>query len=98
MAEGLSEWTITGALKNCEPGVQVRTSPLRLRGENPIERLEKGERPKVSDTPERRIYLGDELAQTLAASREPWPTLFRLARSLAGVRASCWRSGGRTST
>ena len=44
----------------------------RWHGENPFALLENGERPKVSETPERRIYEGDELAQTLAASTEPW--------------------------
>jgi integrase len=54
------------------------------RGDNPFAELEKGERPKVSSTPERRIYLGGELAQVLDASTEPWRTLFRLASVVAG--------------
>ncbi len=56
----------------------------RWRGENPIELLEGCERPKVSASPERRIYTADELAQVLAASTEPWTTVFRLAGVLAG--------------
>jgi integrase len=59
----------------------------RWRGESPLELLEAGERPKVSGTPERRIYRGDELAQTLVASSEPWTTLFRLA-GVVGARES----------
>jgi integrase len=47
-------------------------------------RLEAGERPKLSETPERRIYEGDELAQTLAASWEPWTTILRLANDVGG--------------
>ena len=46
--------------------------------------MEGGERPKVSETPERRIYTADELAQVLAASTEPWRTLFRLAGVVGG--------------
>jgi integrase len=49
--------------------------------------LEAGERPKPSTTPERRIYVGTELTQVLAAATEPWRTLFRLA-SVVGGRES----------
>src|SRR3954469_3579212 len=59
----------------------------RWRGENPLDLLEKGERPKVATTRERRIFEGDELAQTLAALWEPWTTLFRLA-AVVGARES----------
>ena len=45
------------------------------------------ERAKVSATPKRRIYVGGELAQLLAAATEPWRTLFRLA-SVVGGRES----------
>jgi integrase len=38
-------------------------------------------------TPERRIFAGDELAQTIEAATEPWRTLFRLA-SVVGARKS----------
>jgi integrase len=41
----------------------------------------------VSGTPERRIYVGEELAETLVAADEPWRTLFRLA-SVVGGRES----------
>ncbi|HWK25129.1 MAG TPA: hypothetical protein VNS09_01110 [Solirubrobacter sp.] len=56
----------------------------RWRGENPFELLDSSERPKPSATPQRRIYSADELAQTIAASTEPWSTLFRLASITAG--------------
>jgi integrase len=59
----------------------------RWRGENPIELLEHNERPTPGAAPERRIYAGDEFAQTLAASREPWTTIFRLAHDV-GARES----------
>jgi integrase len=83
-AGGLSEWTITGVLKTANRVFKFARRHCGWRGENPIGLLEKGERPKVSDTPERRIYLGDELGQTLAASREPWATLYRLAGVVGG--------------
>ena len=50
-------------------------------------RCSNGERPRVGETVERRVFLGDELEQTLAASIEPWTTLFRLA-SIVGARES----------
>jgi integrase len=56
-------------------------------GASPFTLLEKGERPRASETVKRRIYLGSELAGTLAASTEPWRTLFRLA-SIVGGRES----------
>jgi integrase len=54
------------------------------RGENPLELLDTSERPKVSASPERRIYEGDELTQTLTESWEPWTTIFRLAHDVGG--------------
>jgi integrase len=46
--------------------------------------LERGERPSPSDAPDRRVYTRDELDQTLAATTEPWQTLFRLADIVGG--------------
>jgi hypothetical protein len=46
--------------------------------------LDRGERPSVSEAPDRRIYMRDELEQTPAATNEPWRTLFRLADLLGG--------------
>jgi hypothetical protein len=43
-------------------------------GISPTKLLEHGEGARVSETPEPRIYEGDELAQTLAAATEPWAT------------------------
>src|SRR3954470_22165480 len=83
-AQGLSEWTIAGILKAAGRVFKFARRHCRWRGENPIELLEKGERPKVGTTRERRIFEGDELAQTLAASSEPWTTLFRLAGVVGG--------------
>ncbi len=83
-AQGLAEWTIVGVLKVVNRVFKFARRHCGWRGENPIGLLEKGERPKPSDAPERRIYEGDELARTLAASREPWTTLFRLAAVVGG--------------
>jgi integrase len=83
-AEGLSEWTIAGILKVTGRVFKFARRHCRWRGENPLDLLEAGERPKVSATAERRIYGVDELAQTLAASSEPWMTLFRLAGVVGG--------------
>jgi integrase len=83
-AEGLSEWTIAGILKAAGRVFKFARRHCRWRGENPIPLLEAGERPKVSVTPERRVFERDELAQTLAATTEPWRTLFRLAGIVGG--------------
>jgi integrase len=83
-AQGLSEWTIAGILKTAGRVFKFARRHCRWQGENPIALLEAGERPKVSTSPERRIYRGDELVQTLAASAEPWRTLFRLAGVVGG--------------
>src|SRR5947208_2335062 len=54
-------------------------------GDNPVSDLENGERPKPN--PRRRIYQGDELAQTLGAAHEPYKALFALA-AVTGARES----------
>jgi integrase len=51
-----------------------------------VEGLDPSERPSTATT-KRRIYRGNELAQTLAAATAPWKTLFALA-SVAGARLS----------
>lgn len=85
--QGLAEWTISGILGAANRIFKFARRHCRWRGENPIGLLEAGERPKVSETPERRIYTGAELEQVLAASWEPWTTLFRLAL-VVGARES----------
>jgi integrase len=82
--EGLAEWTIVGVLKVANRIFKFARRHCGWRGESPIGLLEKGERPKPSEAPERRIYEVDELAQTLAAAGEPWATLFRLAAVVGG--------------
>jgi integrase len=82
--QGLSEWTIAGILKAAGRVFKFARRHCRWRGENPVGLLEGGDRHKVSASPERRIYRGDELVQILAASTEPWTTVFRLAGVVAG--------------
>jgi integrase len=86
-AAGYAEWTITGIVRAANRAFKFARRHCRWRGENPFELLESSERPKPTATPERRIYSADELAQTLAASTEPWATLFRLASVTAGREA-----------
>jgi len=86
-AQGLSEWTISGILKAASRIFKFARRHCSWHGENPLTLLEAGERPKVSTTPERRIYTDLELSQTLDAAEEPWQTLFRLA-SMVGGRES----------
>src|SRR3954471_22948691 len=59
-AQGLSEWTISGVLKAAGRVFKFARRHCRWRGENPVELLEQGERPKVATTRERRIFEGDE--------------------------------------
>jgi integrase len=86
-AAGLAEWTISGICGAANRVFRFARRHCSWRGDNPFAELEKGERAKVSATPERRIYEGGELAQVLAAAAEPWRTLFRLA-SVVGARES----------
>jgi integrase len=83
-AAGYAEWTITGIVRAANRVFKFARRHCHWRGENPLELLERRERPHPTTTPERRIYSADELAQTLAASLEPWRTLFRLASVCAG--------------
>jgi integrase len=78
-AEGKAEWTIQGVLIAAGRVFKFAKRRMAWSGESPIALLENGERPRISDAPERRIYDPHELVQTLAASWEPWATLFKLA-------------------
>jgi integrase len=81
---GLAEPSINRVLRAANRVFKFARRHCGWRGENPLELLERGERPKVTAMPERRIYTEDELAQTLAASWEPWTTIFRLAHDVGG--------------
>ena len=86
-AGGAAEWSIRGIVGTL--GRVYRHASIRLGwlGTNPTTLLSNGERPKTSATARRRIYAGDELAQTVAAAREPTRTLFALA-AVTGARLS----------
>jgi integrase len=84
---GLAESTINSVLRAANRVFKFARRHCRWRGENPLELLEGSERPTLGETPERRIYEGDELAQVLAASWEPWTTIFQLAHD-TGARES----------
>jgi integrase len=86
-AAGLAEWTISGICRAANRVFKFARRHCWWRGDNPFAELETSERPKLSATPARRIYVGAELAQVLAAATEPWRTLFRLA-SVVGGRES----------
>jgi hypothetical protein len=79
-----------------EPRVGFARRHCSWCGDNPFAEHETSERPKVSATPQRRIYVGAELAQVLAAATEPWRALFRLAsvvgRRESGLLGRCWRA------
>jgi integrase len=71
---------------------RARSAPRTARRS---EQLEDGERPKLSAGPKRRIYTREELQQTLAATREPWHTLFAFAAVTGARQGEClglvWR-------
>lgn len=76
-AGGSSEWSISTILKAASRVFKFALRRMNWHGENPMPLLENGERPKVAETQLRRIFEGDELAQTVAAAREPWRTSSR---------------------
>jgi integrase len=85
-AEGLSESYIGSVLGCAHQVFRFARRHLRWQGASPVADLLRSERPSTTAA-ERRVYVGDELAQTIAASHEPWTTLFRLA-AVVGARES----------
>jgi integrase len=81
---GLLEWSIVGIVGVASRVFRYARRDLEWTGTNPFDLLDSRQRPKVSKTPPRRIYEGDELDQVIAATTEPWRTLFRLADLCAG--------------
>ena len=86
-ASGSAEWSVAGILGALGQVFRHATSRLGWLGTDPTTQLTNGERPKTTATARRRIYQGDELAQTLAAAHEPLRTLFALA-AVTGARLS----------
>lgn len=85
--EGKSEWTISGVLKAANRVFRFARRRLDWHGDSPVAELDASERPSTGGSERRRIYQGDELAQTLAAATDPYKTLFALA-SVTGARLS----------
>jgi integrase len=86
-AEGKAEWTIAGVIKAANRTFKFARRRMNWHGQNPVVELEKSERPRVSAAARRPIFVGDQLAQTLAAAREPYATLFAVA-AVTGARLS----------
>jgi integrase len=76
---GYSEWTISTVLMVVGQVFRYAARRLGWYGQSPTTLLERGERPHVASTAKRRIFRGDELAQTITAAREPYRTLFATA-------------------
>lgn len=85
-ASGLADNSIVGIIQVANRVFKYAQRRLDWRGVNPISLMERSERPKAGGA-KRRIYQGDELAQTLAASRGQWRLLFTLA-AVTGARLS----------
>jgi len=86
-AEGKSEATIETICKAARRTFKFAARHMGWRGESPFDHLENGERPRLSEAARRRIFEGDELAETIAAASEPWRTLFAFA-AVTGARLS----------
>lgn len=84
---GKAEWTIAGVVKAANRTFKFAKRRMNWHGQNPVLELENGERPKVSAAARRPIFVGDQLAQTLAAARDPYKTLFAVG-SVTGARMS----------
>jgi integrase len=80
---GYAEWTIASAVRVAGYVFRFAGEECGWHGMNPVALLKKGQRPKIAETPERRIYTEHELEQMLVAAEEPWRTLFRLADMIA---------------
>lgn len=86
-AEGKAEWSISTVLRAAGRVFKFSQRRMNWHGHNPIPLLENGERPRTSETQRRRIFEGDELAQTLAVALDPYRLLFTLA-AVTGARLS----------
>ncbi len=85
--EGLAESTIVIVLGVTNRIYRYAARRLGWVGINPVSLMLSSERPKASQGRRRRIFEGAELEQTIAASEEPYCTLFTVA-ALTGARLS----------
>lgn len=86
-AEGLSESTIVIVVGVTNRIYRYAACRLGWAGANPVSLMLPSERPKPSQGMRRRVFEGGELEQTIAASEEPYRTLFTVA-ALTGARLS----------
>lgn len=77
--EGKSEHTIAGVLRAASRVFKFAARHMAYNGPNIVAMLDSGERPKLARAKRRRIFTGDELAQTIAAAGTSWRPLFALA-------------------
>ena len=83
-AQGYAEWTIASAVRVAGYVFRFAGDECGWRGVSPVAALKRGQRPRISETLDRRVYTRDDLEQVLAASSQPWRTLFRLAGVVGG--------------
>jgi integrase len=86
-AAGKSEATIAVVLGVCNRIYRHAIRRLGWAGPNPVGQLLTSERPKPSRAPRRRIFEGEQIAQTITAAHEPHRTLLTVA-ALTGARIS----------
>jgi integrase len=86
-AAGRAEWTIASIVKAANRTFKFAKRRMSWHGNNPIIELENGDRAKVSAAARRPIFHGEQLAQPLAAAREPFKTLLAIG-SVTGARIS----------
>lgn len=84
---GLSESTCAYAVATLGRVYRYAARRLSWAGQDPTALLLRSERPKVSQTTPRAIFEGEQIAQTIAASPEPWRTIF-ITAALTGARVS----------
>ncbi len=85
--EGLSEASIVVVLGVTGRIYRYAARRLGWSGANPVALMLPSERPKPSRAQRRRIFVGRELEQTIAAAREPHRTMLTVA-ALTGGRLS----------
>lgn len=85
--DGLAEASIAVVLGVTNRVYRHAARRLGWAGANPVSLLLASERPKPSRAQRRRVFDGEQLAQTIAAAREPYRTVFTLAM-LTGARVS----------
>jgi len=85
--QGLAEASIAAVVSTLGRVYRYAARRLSWAGQDPTALLLKSERPKVSQTPRRPLFDGEQIAQTIAAAGETWRTLFVTA-ALTGARVS----------